>query len=145
MCERLSVMQDLAWFKRFCTQKVKFTLFLNLRIPHPPRIRGSHGVLRKFGSEIAKNTPLPWKMKVVQDLGFEVTKNTPSLPIEKGKIVQDWIRSYQEYQYLPGKLLDLCAGSWCVETNHCIPPYILCSLFHLLLYFSFQGCLLHCS
>ena len=56
VCERLSVMQDLAWVRKFCAQNPKNTLFL---------ARTSLGGLSKFGSEVGQEylpPPNKWKL-----------------------------------------------------------------------------------
>ena len=69
VCKRLSVMQQLAWVRRFCAQK-NFTLFL-VNQEYPPG-------LELLMEKVAKNPPPQWKV----DFGFEVTKNTPSLKMK---------------------------------------------------------------
>ena len=57
MCERLFVIQDLAWVLRNCIQNPKNTLFFADQEYPPSRIGTSHGGLSNFGSEAAKNIP----------------------------------------------------------------------------------------
>ena len=112
-------MQEIAWVRGFCVQNPKFTLFLITKNTHPHHQKWNlSGILelrlpsclhslkikiaRLFGSEVAKFTPPP-------------NKNCQGL----------WIWGYQIHLPSPRKwklsgTLDLSAGNWCVESNHCI-------------------------
>ena len=130
VCEKLSVMQEQAWVRRFCAQNLKFTLFLANQEYPPPRIGTSHGGLRKFGSEVGNNSPPPpnencwglwiwsyqewkWKLvKIVQDFGFEVAKSTPPPPEMR----------------------------WYVATNRCCIPHGYHLVVHLTLPLTYAQC-----
>ena len=82
-------MQERAWARRLCTQNPKLTLLLvNQEYPSSPfQIK----IVQDFGFELTKNTPTT-QMKITQDFGFQLAKNThpPPPPPAKMKIIQDY-------------------------------------------------------
>ena len=90
----VSVMQDLAWARRFCAKNPKITLFFaNQECPRPQDWDFSWRT-RKFRSEVATNTP---PLSVMQDLpwvrGFcaPSPKNTLFSGFGGKKILLNWL------------------------------------------------------
>ena len=75
VCERLFVMQELAWVTYIFVQNPQFTLFLVT----PEYTQMKLKIIMDFGSEVAKNTTPFLKIKIVRDFGSEDAKNTPTL------------------------------------------------------------------
>ena len=138
VCKRLSVMQDPAWVRRFCAQNPKNIIFLgNQKYPLPapaPRI-GTSWLVEDF-REVwvwgCQEYPHPVLELLMEDLG-SLSQRLPRIhPIPRigtshGERELGKFRSKVAKNPPPPpqwKLLDLCAGNWCVETNRCIPPRI---------------------